>query len=201
MAFYKAEGEGINLKNGGTVPIDFQSWAARIVSKAWLERIPANLDFKEYGETMYQFIVDIGDIFRERLLYHTSEPETLTISLLDSSNLKKPSFLLIQRLLSYGVKESVFYKREETSSYYPKHTSSIRPREYVLNRAYTPILELSYRARWGRCEFTCSELTNLLDEYRRKKTKKKLQLGQRGKAKLLDKVQPLFKYAQREDEK
>lgn len=201
IAFYRAEEEGIDIKKGGKVSIDHQSWAARVVSKAWLERIPTNLDLREHGETMYQFIVDIGDIFRERLLYHTSEPETLTISLSDVSSLKKPSNFLIQKLLTFGVKESVFYRREETSAYYPKHTNSIRPREFVLNRVYAPLLELSYRARWGRCEFACYELADLLDESRRKMIKKKLQLKQRGKSKLLENVQPLLKYTSGENEK
>ncbi|RLF93072.1 hypothetical protein DRN45_06120, partial [Thermococci archaeon] len=100
MAFYKAEDEGVNIKKGEKIPIEYQTWAAYVVSKAWLEKIPVNLE--EYGERMYQFIVDIGDIFRERLLYHPTEPETLTIRFVDPYNLT--SSYLLNSLFSYAIR-------------------------------------------------------------------------------------------------
>lgn len=158
MAFYKAESEGINVKEG--------------------EKIPINLE--EYGEMMYQFIVDLGDIFRERLLYHATEPETLTISLTDPYTIVPNS--LLDLLLSHSTRESILYKRMETSAMKPKQTSKIKPREYMISRIYSPILEISYRPRWPRgSEFTASELMSLLNPKTRGKTKRKLQQRQRGK--------------------
>ena len=172
MAFYKAESEGIDVKNGAKIPVEHQSWAAYVVSKAWLEKIPANLE--RYGEIMYQFIVDLGDIFRERLLHHPTEPETLTIRILDPLNLHFSEIL--NNLLSYGVKESILYKREETSSMKPKQSNRPQPKEYVLNRIYSPTLEISYRPRWPRgSEFTVSELNFLLNPTQREEIKRKLQ--------------------------
>ena len=178
MAFYKAENEGINVKKGEKILIGHQSWAAYVVSKAWLEKIPSNLE--EYGEMMYQFIVDLGDIFREKLLYHPTEPETLTIGLTDPYNLK--SNRLLNPLLSYSTRESILSGRKETSSMKPKQSSRPQSKEYVLNRIYSPILEISYRPRWPRgSEFTTSELMGLLTPDKRDETKRKLQQKQHGK--------------------
>lgn len=174
MALYKAEGEGIDVKNGDSIPVEHQTWAAYVVSRAWLEKIPENYDLKEQGEKIYHFIVDLGDILRERLLFHPTEPECLSITLIDPTNLSKPSNALLDNILSFCERESLLYKRKETSAYRPKHSGRIRGREYVLNRIYAPILGLSHRARWGRNRFTTTELKGLLDERKREKGKKKL---------------------------
>ncbi|TET89578.1 MAG: toll/interleukin-1 receptor domain-containing protein [Methanomassiliicoccales archaeon] len=191
MSFYKAEDEGIDVKNGGRIPVENQTWAAYIVSRAWLEKIPSNLE--EYGEVMYQFIVDLGDIFRERLLHHSTEPETLTISLTDPSNLSSQP--LLNHILTHSVRESVMYERKETSSMKPKESGRSQPREFVLNRVYSPILEISYRPRWPRGgEFTTSELAGLLDGSKRSNVKKQLLLRQLGKKSINENTTSLDEY-------
>lgn len=181
MAFYRAEGNGIDVKGGQKISIEHQSWSARTVSKAYLERIHKNVEAYGgiNGEVIYQFVTDIGDIFRERLLFHPSEPETLSINLSDPHSLN--SSLSIKNLLCHGVRESILYMREETSASRPKHATGIRTKDYVLNRVYTPALELSHRARWGRCKFSVSELDELLDPKMRERTKKVIQQRQRVK--------------------
>lgn len=198
MAFYKAQDERINVKKGEKIPVEDQTWAVYIVSRAWLEKIPVNVE--EYGERMYQFIVDLGDIFRERLLYHPTEPETLTISLIDPYNLK--SFHLLNSLLSYSIRESILYERKETSSMKPKQSTRSQPKEYVLNRIYSPILEISYRLRWPRgSEFTTSELMDLLTTDKRDETKRKLQRKQRGKiGREKETTRSLFEYMEANNE-
>lgn len=177
MAFYKASSEGIDVRSGQPIPVAHQTWAAYTVSKAWLEKIPVNLE--EHGEAMYQFIVDIGTIFRERLLHHASEPETLTIRLKDTSNLKTD--LLLFSLLTRSVMESILYERMITSSMKPKLSDRVS-KEYVLNRIYAPVLEVSYRPRWPRgSEFTVSELTLLINSDERAEERRKLQRRQRSK--------------------
>jgi hypothetical protein len=179
MAIYKAEDDHINVRGGTSIPSDHQTWAANVISKAWLEKIPINLE--EYGETMYQFIVDIGEIFRERLLHNSNEPETLTISVKDPEVLEHTNLLL--SLLCYSVKESILYERKETSSMKPKHSCSAA-KEYGLNRIYAPILEISYRSRWPRVSnFSTSELDSLLNSKTRSKTKGILRRRQHGKQK------------------
>lgn len=174
MALYKAEENETNVKEGEKISVECQTWAAYVVSKAWLEKIPDNYDLKGHGEKIYNFIVDIGDILRERLLFHPTEPECLSITIKDPSNLTMPSNSVLNDILFYATRESILYQRRETSSYKPRQPGKTREREYILNRIYTPILELSYRARWGRNMFTVSELGGLLDEKKRNETKKKL---------------------------
>lgn len=199
MAFYKAEDENINVKEGEKISIENQTWAAFVVSKAWLEKIPINLE--EYGELMYQFIVDIGDIFRERLLYRPHEPETLTVRISDSYNIRPNSPL--DYILSYSTRESILYERKEKSSVKPKKSIKTQGKEYVLNRIYSPILEISHRPRWPRSsEFTTSELTDLLNPNRRDKTKKKLQKIQHGDKDVdKEKTHSLLKFLEVKDEK
>jgi hypothetical protein len=171
MAYYKAEGEGINIKQGEKIPVQAQTWAAYKVSQAWLEKIPDNVE--ENGEKMYQLIVDLGDIFRERLLFHPSEPETLVINLKDPYNLKNNHFL--NKIISHSVMESIFYERKATSSTISKQLYDSKSKQYVLNRIFSPILKISHRARWARgCEFSTSELTILLEPNNRQNIKKEI---------------------------
>jgi hypothetical protein len=175
MAVYRSEGNRSQIREGQSIPIEDQTWAAYVVSRAWLEKIPENYDLKGQGERIYQFIVDIGDILRERLLSHPTEPECLSIALTDPTNLNKTSNTLLADILSYSERESILFQRKETSSYRPKQPYRARSREYMLNRIYAPILGLSYRARWGRNAFTTTELNQLLDERKRDRTKRLLQ--------------------------
>jgi hypothetical protein len=177
MAFYKAAGGGVAVKEGEPISTEDQTWAAYTVSKAWLEKIPVNIE--EHGEIMYQFVVDVGSVLRERLLHHSSEPETLTISLKDPSNLKGES--LLESLLMHSVMESILYEKMLTSSMKPKIAEKIS-KEYALNRIYAPVLELSYRPRWPRgSEFSVNELSSLLDPEQRDEARRKLQKRQRSK--------------------
>lgn len=196
MALYKAEGEGIDVKKGQSIPVEHQTWAAYVVSRAWLEKIPENYDLKEQGEKIYHFIVDLGDILRERLLFHPTEPECLSITLIDPANLNKDPNFLLNNILNFSERESLLYKRKETSAYRPKQSSKMRGREYILNRIYAPILGLSHRARWGRNKFTTEELAGLLDERKREKIKGRLL--NRIKKEDVDKKMTLFDFQEGE---
>ncbi|MBI4689271.1 MAG: hypothetical protein HY754_03240 [Nitrospirae bacterium] len=189
MAVYRAEGRGTSVRDGQKISEEDQSWAARIVSKGYLEKIHKNVEAYGgiNGEVMYQFVTDIGDIFRERLLFHSSEPETLSISVKDPHNLAHKEWHLINNFFTHGVRESILYERKETSSYRPKQTTGIRTKDYVLNRVYTPALEISHRARWGRCRFSVKELSYLITADKREAVKKNLQERQR-----LTEKNPLF---------
>lgn len=181
MALYKAEGDGANIKNGTDIRIEHQTWAAYVVSRAWLEKIPENYDLGGQGERIYQFIVDLGDILRERLLLNPTASECLSITLVDAASLDKTEYSLLRNILSYSERESLLYKRKESSSDRPKKSGSIKGREYLLNRIHAPILGLSHRARWARHTFVASELNDLLSENHRERAKKKLLRRARGK--------------------
>jgi hypothetical protein len=167
MALYKAQGAGANLKNGEKIAIKHQTWAAYVVSRAWLEKVPDNYDLGGQGERIYQFIVDIGDILRERLLNKPTAPECLSITLIDSASLDKPKYSLLREILEYSERESLLYKRKESSA-------RDKGREFMLNRIHAPILGLTHRARWVSHAFAANELNDLLSESLRERTKRKL---------------------------
>lgn len=172
-AIYKAEQDGINIKGGQAIPAECQTWAADIVSKGWMDRIKTVHNMGELGERTHQLIIDIGYVFRERLLKHSTEPETLTIALVDPLSLKHKSNREVYEVFSKGTKESVFYER--STSMKPKEPVKPEAKEFVLNRIYAPALKISYRSRWPRaCKFTVSEIKTLLDDNLRPEAKKKL---------------------------
>ncbi|MCK5606465.1 toll/interleukin-1 receptor domain-containing protein [Candidatus Pacearchaeota archaeon] len=192
MSLYKAEGESRNIKGGESISIADQTWASYVISRAWLEKIPDNYDFREHGEKIYQFIVDIGYLLEERLLNHPTEPECLSFTLTDPINLNSKENVILSDILSYTERESILYKRKETTAYKPKQSAETKAREYLLNRIYAPILGLSYRTRWGRNKFTTTEIMGLLVESKRKETMR--QLKDRIKKEEMDKESKLSDY-------
>ena len=125
----------------------------------------------ELGERTYQLIVDIGSIFRERLLNHSTEPETMTITIIDPLNLTNLQNTELREIFSKGTKESVFY--QEPTVMKPKNSAMPESREYLLNRIYAPALKVSYRSRWPRaCWFTIPEVKQLLNDTNRTKTRR-----------------------------
>ncbi len=172
-AIYKAEQDHINIKEGRTIPLKCQTWAAEIVSNGWLDRVKTVHNIGELGEKTHQLIKDIGYIFRKRLLNHPTEPETLTIALANPLELNDTLNREIYEIFSKGVKESVFYERQMSMK--PKNPSKPEMKEFILNRIYAPALKISYRSRWPRaCDFTVTEIKNLLDSSLRHDAKKAL---------------------------
>lgn len=170
MSVYKAMKEGIKVDLGEPIPVKYQSLAAFSVSKGWLEKIPENYDFKEYGFKIYQLIVDIGYILRQKLLYHATEPESICFTIQDPINLNKNINQEINNILCYAVRESILYCREQSSTITTKTIGEMKPKEYILNRIYSPILRISYRTQWSRNHLSVKELKNLLKDKNRQKT-------------------------------
>ena len=70
----------------------------------------------------------------------------------------------------------------------------------MINRVYSPILEISYRPRWPRgSNFTTSELLSLIDPEKRNEVKRNLMQRQRSKSELRIKLKPLPDYYKRDD--
>jgi len=176
VAFYLAEAHGIDARAGKAIPCEVQSEAAHTVSQFSLDQISKNIP--ETGEKLRLLVTDLGDIFRERLLFHESAPETLRMTLEDPQRLTAESAGNLARLLKDGVMWSVLHRRKAGETYRPKHSTQVRPDEYVLNRIYAPALEISHRARW-RCPFTVSDLRDLVDLSRREVAKDRLVQRQR----------------------
>ena len=168
IAFYRAEGSGINVRQGEPIPFSIQNDAVYDVSKASLDWIPRNI--QNTGPTISRFVLDIADITREKLLKHTSEPEAARIVLKDAANLDTDACRLLAEILYDSVKWSVLHAVSQGTAYVPKHKTEVKTTEYYLNRILCPILRLSPRPRW-RTTFTTDQLAKLLDEATRRKTR------------------------------
>jgi hypothetical protein len=166
-SYYFALQDNIDVKKGTSIPIKAQKDAAYTLSSYHLGEIARNIS--NHGPKIRQFTIDIGDIFRQKLLHHLSEPEAARIRIVDPHRLYTPDFEETNELLDLANMHSVL----QEFSGRPKHVTDVRPEEYVLNRIYSPALRFSPRYRWAT-EFTCLDIKNLLDPDKRKKTKSRL---------------------------
>ena len=164
MAIYFAEQDGVNVAGGAQISVLYQSRAAHTVSGALLQRIAG--DIPTHGDTLRQFVIDLGDIFRSRLLHHPSEPEGARLTIRDPQNIPRKENRYVEEILGVATEWSLLQELSPTDTYRPRHRSSGRSSEYILNRIYAPALQISYRPRW-RCEVDVSQLTALLDPDRR----------------------------------
>jgi hypothetical protein len=166
-SYYFALQDKIDVKKGTPMPIKAQKDAAYTLSSYHLGEIARNIS--DHGPKIRQFTIDIGDIFRQKLLHHLSEPEAARIRIVDPHRLYTSDFEETDKLLDLAKMHSVL----QEFSGRPKHVTDVRPEEYVLNRIYSPDLRFSPRYRWAT-EFTCSNIKSLLDPDKRKKTKSQL---------------------------
>jgi hypothetical protein len=136
-----------------------QTDACEIVSFSYMDRITQNTGY--HAEILRQFIQDLGDIFRFRLLNDLSEPETFSISVVDSENLEANENLKLNEILNIAVRESIFQKIRLSEAMRPKDPGERRPVQYVLHRIYAPAFGTWYTDRW-RTLVSCSDLSGLL---------------------------------------
>ena len=170
-AYYTAVQNGVNVKSGQPIPIDSQAVAARIISSYYLSTIRRNIE--EVGPAIQQLVIDLGDILRMKLLRHLSEPEAARIAISDPQFLTQEPQTFVGRLLDTAEKESVFQLEGPRGGFRPKHPSDVQPKEYVLNRIYAPVLEISVRPRW-RTRISVAALSGLLSPQTRGQTKSSL---------------------------
>jgi hypothetical protein len=169
MAFHLQVSSG----DGAAMPIlpKHQSEAVHTVSDHNLSMLSRNVE--SLGETLKFFLLDIGDCLRQKLLFHTSEPEAARIAIKDPESLRSTTFANLSRMVHIGVKEGVFQTVEGRPGIRPKHVDDPQPVEVNIARIFAPTLQISPRLRWATL-FTCSELTGLLSQDERRKTKSKV---------------------------
>ncbi len=173
MSYYYAIQSGMNIKDGDQIKRVHQTKAVYVLSSYYLSTIRKNI--ASDGPRIQQFVIDMGDIFRKKLLNHLSEPEAARISIKDPHALEDPSMKEIRRLLDLAEMHSVLqiHKGLGLGGIRPKHSSEVQPREYLINRIYAPILEFSLYPRW-RTNFTCKEIKDMFDPTLRQSIKGKL---------------------------
>jgi len=177
MAFYLAEMNGQDVRAGESIDPEIQNEAVYLVSRASLDWISSNIP--QTGPKISQLVLDLGDIFREKLLEHSSEPEAARIVIKNPERLENPLYKNLAKILEDAERWSVLHSSGLVNAYSPRHKSDVRPSEYTLNRILIPTLKISPRLRW-RTEFRLREIADLIDSNRRAQEKRKL-IARQGK--------------------
>lgn len=171
MSYYFAIQEGINVKNGEKIKIKDQECAVYTLSAYHLYNIKKNI--AGYGIKIETLIIDLGGIFRQKLLKHNSEPEGARISITDPQHLETPLLSEVNEILDSAVMHTVLQVRGGIGGMRPKHVTEVQPREYLINRIYSPILNFSPNYRW-RTKFTCEMIKELVNPQTRGSMKSRL---------------------------
>lgn len=169
MAFHLQVSSG----DGDAIPIlpKHQSEAVHTVSDHNLSMLSRSVEC--HGETLKYFLLDLGDCLRQKLLFHTSEPEAARIAIKDPESLLVAAFDDLNTMIHIGVREGVFQTVDGRPGIRPKHVDDPQPVEVNIARIFAPTLQISPRLRWATL-FTCPELSGLLSRDERRKTKSKL---------------------------
>ena len=171
MSYYFAVQESVNVSEGEPIKAEHQNAAAYTLSAYYLATIRKNI--VDYGPQIQQLAIDLGDIFRQKLLNHLSEPEAARIAISDPQKLDDVTMKDVRAVLDVSVMHSVFQVRRGVGGIRPKHATDVQPKEYLINRIYAPELKYSPRPRW-RTEFETRDVRGLLDPATRKEIKTKL---------------------------
>ena len=148
-----------------------QTAAVYRVSNDNLATLSRNIE--THGEKLKYFLLDLGDCLRQKLLHHSSEPEAARLALKDPGSLLEGRYDLLKQIINIGVKEGVFQTLDGRPGLRPRHTEDPQPEEINIARIYAPTLGISPRLRW-RTEISCSELSGLLNDDRRRRVKRDL---------------------------
>jgi len=181
MCYYFARQDDKKVKKGEKIEIMHQTQAAYHLSEYYLWRINKNIEY--LGPTLRELAVDIGDIFRQKLLKHLSEPEAAMLSIYNPQKLRELRATIkdekgereytIKRILDVTVLHSIFQEYGKRGGRRGKRISAGQPQDYILNRIFVPALQISPRPRWPTI-FVPKDIQGLLDATKRNKTKQQL---------------------------
>jgi hypothetical protein len=169
MAYYYAE-EDRNvddpLQDG--ISVDHQTGGAELLSDFYLEFISKNVEM--YGPTLRRFVLDLGDVFKEKLQTHRSKPEGSQISITNPEQLKGTE---LSDLLDKAEEHSVLHRESGRGGRRPRNRGDIQPTVFTMNKIFTPSLEFS-PYYWGRTDFKVEDLQGLIDDETRSEKKNEL---------------------------
>ena len=171
LSYHFAVQEHVNVRGGQPIGRSHQTNAAYALSNYYLDTIKSNV--ATVGPQIQQLVIDLGDIFRAKLLKHNSEPEGSRLAIHDPQRLEESASTEANAMLTQAVVHSIFQNPAPRGGMRPKHTTDIQPREYILNRVYSPSLAISPRPRW-RTRISTNDLLGLTDPANRQKTKSRL---------------------------
>ena len=171
LSYHFAVQEGDDVKGGKPIRRSHQTNAAHALSNYYLTTIRNNI--ATVGPQIQQFVIDLGDIFRAKLLKHNSEPEGSRLAVHDPHKLEESASKEARVILTEAVIHSIIQNPTSRGGMRPKHLSDVQPLEYILNRVYSPSLAISPRPRW-RTRISTQDLLELLDPTLRQRAKSRL---------------------------
>jgi len=181
MAYYFARKDNREVKKGEKIEIRHQTEAAYNLSEYYLSRISRNID--NLGPAIRDFTIDIGDIFRQKLLKHLSEPESAFLSIYDTERLRQLKVVIkdeqqkkeysLRKILDTILLHSVLQEYGKRGGRRGKEPGLGQPNDYVLNRIFAPVLQISPRPRWPTVVHP-EDIQGLLDTTRRVETRRRL---------------------------
>ena len=171
IAFYIAQADGIRVERGEEIPYSLQNKAVYKTSQAAFEWISRNIEIT--GPAISQLMLDLADVFREKLIHHGSEPEAGRLVIKDVAKLDSDDNKRLKEILDDSVRWSVLHAVDQAAAYFPKHKTDVRSDDFYPNRLFAPILRISPRPRW-RTTFTVTELAKLADPENRGKGRTEL---------------------------
>lgn len=170
-AFYFALSEKHPLKISPSINPNHQTEAAYGVSQRLFDTIDGNVPV--VGSTLALMLSDIGNILRNRLLNHSSEPEANRLSIVNFGDLSRDDNKNIAQVLDEAIVWSVLHLKETGESFRPKNTTRPPSAELIINRIYCPALGISPRSKW-RVELRVDDLKRLIDPISRERQYKRL---------------------------
>lgn len=151
------------------ISVENQTDAAYLLSEFYLDFIGGNVEM--YGPQLRRLVIDLGDIFREKLENHSSEPEAARITITNPERLDRSEE--VEKLLNKAEEHSVLRKESGRGGMRPKNKSEQQPVTYTLNRVFTPALEISPNYRW-RTKFKVEDIEELMSQENRNEAKDRI---------------------------
>jgi hypothetical protein len=167
-SYYYAIQDDTNVKKGEKISAKHQSEAVYALSNFYLYNIRKNL--VKYGSDINRLVIDFGDIFRIKILNHLTEPEAARVSIIDPQYLSDNAYKKVNDILDLAEMHSVLQSFGGIEGLRPKHAYNVQPKEYILNRIYSPVLQYSPRSRW-RTSFKTQEIADLINPKNREAVK------------------------------
>ena len=158
-AFYFALDRERDLFEESTIPFHMQTDAVYFVSQRLVSTIESNVEV--VGAELARLLTDLGEILRERLLHHPSEPEANRIDIERYQSLQSGQSDKLKEIIEGAIRWSVFHVQPLGSAFLPKNSAAPLGTELVINRIYCPTLRISPRARW-RIRLSVEDLRQLV---------------------------------------
>ncbi len=127
LSYHFARQEGVDVKEGQPIGRSHQTNAAYELSDYYLTTIKNNV--ATLGPQIQQLVIDLGDIFRTKLLKHRSEPEGSRLAVHDPHQLSQPEAVDAMTILTQAEIHSIFQNPTQRGGMRPKHLTDVQPQE------------------------------------------------------------------------